>query len=86
MEEDSVKHDDILDFTIYYCLHDGSYPDCGVCAIAYATALSLGQDPGTLVFSQSEMRRHLFKMLKERKLAVKAECDSDRGQSHPSIL
>ena len=27
MEEDSVKHDDILDFTIYCCLHDGSYPD-----------------------------------------------------------
>ena len=42
--------------------------DCGVCALAYATALSLDQDPGTLVFSQSEMRRHLFKMLKEKKL------------------
>ena len=27
MEEDSVKHDDILDFAMYYCLHDGSYPD-----------------------------------------------------------
>ena len=27
MEEDSVKHDDILNFAIYYCLHDGSYPD-----------------------------------------------------------
>ena len=27
MEEDSAKHDDILDFAIYYCLHDGSYPD-----------------------------------------------------------
>ena len=40
--------------------------DCGV----YATALSLGQDPGTLVFSQSEMRRHLFKMLKEKKLIM----------------
>ena len=41
----------------------------GIYAIAYATALSLGQDPGTLVFSQSEMR-HLFKMLKEKKLTV----------------
>ena len=27
MEEDSVKHNDILDFAVYYCLHDGSYPD-----------------------------------------------------------
>ena len=27
MDEDSVKHDDIVDFAIYYCLHDGSYPD-----------------------------------------------------------
>ena len=44
--------------------------DCGVYAIAYATALSLGQDPGILVFSQSEMRRHLFKMLKEKKLTM----------------
>ena len=44
--------------------------DCGVYAIAYATALSLAQDPGTLVCSQSEVRRHLFKMLKEKKLTV----------------
>ena len=22
-----MKHNDILDFAIYYCLHDGSYPD-----------------------------------------------------------
>ena len=43
---------------------------CGVYAIAYATALSLGQDLGTLVFSQSEVRRHLFKMLKEKKLTL----------------
>ena len=42
----------------------------GIYAIACATALSLGQDPGTLVFSQSEMRRHLFKMLKEKKLTM----------------
>jgi len=27
MEEESVKHDDIFDFAIYYSLHDGSYPD-----------------------------------------------------------
>ena len=27
MVEDTVKHDDILHFTIYYWLHDGSYPD-----------------------------------------------------------
>ena len=48
--------------------------NCGVYAIvyaiAYATTLSLGQDPGTLVFAQSEMRRHLFKMLKEKKLKM----------------
>ena len=39
-------------------------------AIAYATALSLGQDLSTLVFYQSEMRRHLFKLLKEKKLTM----------------
>ena len=43
---------------------------CGVYAIAYATALSLGQDLGTLVFYQTEVRRHLFKMLKEKKLTL----------------
>ena len=26
MEEDSVKHGDILDFANYYYLHDGTYP------------------------------------------------------------
>ena len=30
----------------------------------------MGQDPGTLVFYQSEMRRHLYKMLKEKKLTM----------------
>ena len=44
--------------------------DCGVYAVAFATALSLGQDPGTLHFAESEMRRHLFNMLKEKKLKM----------------
>ena len=44
--------------------------DCGVYAIAYATALSLVWDPSTLVFYQSEMKRHLFKIVKEKKLTT----------------
>ena len=44
--------------------------DCGVYAVAFATALSLGQDPGALYFAESEMRRHLFNMLKEKKLKM----------------
>ena len=35
--------------------------DCGVYAVAFATALSPGQDPGALYFAESEIRRHLSK-------------------------
>ena len=33
-------------------------------------ALSLDQDPGDPYFPDSEMRRHLFKILKEKKLKM----------------
>ena len=44
--------------------------DCGVYAIAFAVALSLGKDPGTLTFAESDIRKHLFNMLNNKKLQL----------------
>ena len=48
----------------------GAYSPLSGSGSRYSSHLSLGQDPGTLVISQSEMRRHLLKMLKEKKLTM----------------
>ena len=37
--------------------------DCGLFALASATALANGEEPGSLVFKQKEMRPHLVKCL-----------------------
>ena len=42
--------------------------DRGVYAIAFAVALSLSKDPGTLTFAESDIRKHLFNMLNKKKL------------------
>lgn len=47
----------------------GSY-DCGVYAIAYATALSYGQDPASHHYNQENMRTHLRSCVLARKLKV----------------
>ena len=41
--------------------------DCGVFAIAIATALASGSDPTEIIFHQSEMRQHLAECF-ERKM------------------
>ena len=42
--------------------------DCGAFAIAFGTALIFGEEPGKLIFAEEELRKHLFKCLKNRKL------------------
>lgn len=44
--------------------------DCGLFAIAIATALLLGEDPATLHFKQSDMRNHLLKCYDTNKLSA----------------
>ena len=44
--------------------------DCGLFAIAFATALANGVQPGHCVFKQSEMRKHLLRSLEEKVLAI----------------
>ena len=44
--------------------------DCGLFAIAYATALSLGLPPGMFQFEQSQMRSHLQNCLEKGKMMM----------------
>ncbi len=45
--------------------------DCCLFAIAFATAIVFGQDPGCLLFDQKLMRPHLIKCFEERMFPVK---------------
>ena len=44
--------------------------DCGVFAIAFATALANGKDPTTLSFDVPKMRDHLVNCLKQKKMKL----------------
>ena len=46
-----------------------SHVDCGVFAIAFATALAFGQDPSKLRFDVPKMRQHLVECLKSKKMS-----------------
>ncbi|XP_028410162.1 uncharacterized protein LOC114532775 [Dendronephthya gigantea] len=46
-----------------------SHVDCGVFAIAFATALALGQDPSKLRYDVPKMRPHLVECLKLKKMS-----------------
>ena len=43
-------------------MQSGTY-DCGLFAIAFATALVGGEHPGKFLFNQDSMRQHLIKCL-----------------------
>ena len=45
-------------------MQSGGY-DCGLFAIAFATALADGEQPGRCLFDQNKMRQHLLKCLQE---------------------
>jgi len=44
--------------------------ECEILAIAYATALSLKEDPGKIEFAESGLRNHLYKCLKNKKMTM----------------
>jgi hypothetical protein len=48
----------------------GGSTDCGLYAIAIATALAHGEDPSHLVFHQQDMRSHLIDCLSNKKLLL----------------
>ena len=41
--------------------------DCGLFALATATALANGEEPGSCIFDQKQMRPHLIKCLEAGK-------------------
>ena len=44
--------------------------DCGLFAIDFATALSIGVSPGKCTFKQQEMRKHLYECLNTGELLM----------------
>ena len=44
--------------------------DCGIFAVAFATALANGEAPGAIHFNQPKMRRHLVNCLESRFLSA----------------
>lgn len=44
--------------------------DCGVFAIAFATAIAYRKDPSHLIFNQVEMRKHLLACFRGREMTL----------------
>ena len=44
--------------------------DCGLFAIAFATALALGKHPGQYLFDQGKMRRHLWNCFRKKRIEM----------------
>ena len=69
-------------------LQSGTF-DCGLFAIANATALANGISPGTQLYDQTKMRRHFWNCLKAGKLTpfpvLKTRRCSDRVKSTDTI-
>ena len=84
MEEDSVKHDD---FAIYYCLHDGSYPD-GLTkekkrAVRKRTA-KLETEKGKVFLLRKGKRIKVVQTEKKQKQILQA-CHSDPTSGHYDV-
>ena len=58
----ATDHDEITLRHMNVQMQSGTY-DCGLFAIAFATALVHGEHPGKFLFNQDSMRQHLIKCL-----------------------
>ena len=86
MQEDSVKHD-ILDFAIYCCLHDGSYPDGPTKEKKRAVrkrAAKLETEKGEVFLLKKGKRIKVVQTEKEQKQILQA-CHSDPTSGHYGI-
>ena len=52
--------------------------DCGIFAIAFATAICNGDEPASIVFYQNNMRKHLTTCFENGKLTPFSECSRKR--------
>ena len=85
-----MKHDDILDFTICYCLYDGSYPDGltkekkrAVCK----RAAKLETEKGEVFLSRKEKRIKVVQTEKEQKQKqILQACHSDPTSGHYGVM
>ncbi len=50
-------------------VQSGTY-DCGLYAIAFVTALAIGEKPELFFFDQTKMRRHLFQCFERRAMQM----------------
>ena len=50
-------------------MQSGTY-DCGLFAIAHATALALGEQPGNYLYDQPKMRKHLYKSFQTKTMTL----------------
>ena len=50
-------------------MQSGTY-DCGLFAIAHATALALGEQPGNYLYDQPKMRKHLYKSFQMKTMTL----------------
>ena len=48
----------------------GGGSDCGVFAVAFATAIVLGNDPSCLMFDQPQLRHHLICFFEKQKMTM----------------
>ena len=74
--------------TIHHCAvqWQSDISDCGLFAIAFATALCTGQDPTGSVFDQSAMRPHLLKCLQNQIITPFPERSQRRVVKDPEVL
>ena len=66
----------------------GTY-DCGLFAVAFATALALGIRPEEFQFNQPEMRKHLYQCFEKRSSCSKKKTEEIEGEvdsKSPSVL
>lgn len=69
--------DSLIKVTIRRCQKQVGSHDCGLFAIANATALANGIDPATLQFQQKKMRGHLQQCLVNQVLTMFPHTESD---------
>ena len=50
-------------------MQSGTY-DCGLFAVTFATAVTLGHNPGQFLFDQRAVRRHLWTCLNNKKMVM----------------
>ena len=83
----SVKHDDILDFAIYYVLHGGSYPD-GLSKekkrAVRKRAAKLATEKGEVFLLKKERRVKVVQTEREQKQILQA-CHSDPTSGHYGV-